>query len=340
MTRLWITAPLALLAACSSGGETDTAAEAPVALVTLAPATQGAAHEDMTLYGAVEPGPEGRLSLVAPAEAKVAEIRVATGTTVRRGQIIARLQPSAQGRADAAKAASDAAAADKAFARATRMRGDGLMSDADVETTRAAAAAADALRDSFASRTAGFVLRAPADGTVDTVAATVGDLLQAGAAVASVTRAGDLRVRFGLDPDSAQSVHPGMTIHIASAAAHAPIDVAVETVNANVDPQTRLASLYAHVPAASGLRIGETLSATVPIMGPGGALTIPYAALLDDGGQPYVFVVSGGIAHRRDVETAASSGARVAITKGVRAGERVVTAGGTAIEDGMKIRTR
>jgi RND family efflux transporter MFP subunit len=340
MTRFWIAAPLALLAACSASDETDTAAVTPVALVTLAPATQGAAREDMTLYGAVEPGPEGRMSLVAPAEATVAEIRVATGTTVHQGQVIARLQASAQGRADAAKAASDAAAADKAFARATRMRGDGLMSDADVETTRAAAAAADALRNSFASRTAGFVLRAPAAGTVDTVAATVGDLLQAGAAVASIIRAGALRVRFGIDPDSAQAVHPGMTIRIAGTGSHAPIAAAVDTVDANVNPQTRLASVYARVPAASGLRIGETLSATVAVAGAGDALTIPYAALLDDGGQPYVFVVAGGVAHRRDVETAASSGARVAITKGVRAGERVVTAGGTAVEDGMKVRTR
>jgi membrane fusion protein (multidrug efflux system) len=70
------------------------------------------------------------------------------------------------------------------------------------------------------------------------------------------------------------------------------------------------------------------------------ALTIPYAALLDDGGQPYVYVVAGGIAHRHDVTTGATSGDRIAITKGVSAGDQIVTQGGTALEDGMKVRTK
>ena len=69
-------------------------------------------------------------------------------------------------------------------------------------------------------------------------------------------------------------------------------------------------------------------------------LAIPYAALLDDGGQPFVYVVQAGIAHRRDVTTGAAEGDRIAVTSGVKAGDLVVTQGGTALEDGMKVRTR
>ena len=101
-------------------------------------------------------------------------------------------------------------------------------------------------------------------------------------------------------------------------------------------PQTKLASLFAQVPARLGIGAGQTLSGTVTLQQAGDAVTIPYAALLDDGGQPYVYVVQGGIAHRRDVVPGPADGARVAIEKGVNAGDRVVVKGGTALEDGIR----
>ncbi|PTS90786.1 efflux RND transporter periplasmic adaptor subunit, partial [Sphingomonas sp. HMWF008] len=64
------------------------------------------------------------------------------------------------------------------------------------------------------------------------------------------------------------------------------------------------------------------------------------AALLDDGGQAYVYVVTGGVAHRRDITVGAPRGDRVAVSGAVLAGEAVVVAGGTAVEDGMKVRTK
>jgi membrane fusion protein (multidrug efflux system) len=56
--------------------------------------------------------------------------------------------------------------------------------------------------------------------------------------------------------------------------------------------------------------------------------------------QPYVYVVTKGVAHRHDVVTGPSSGERIAILTGVSAGDKVVVQGGTAVEDGMKVRTK
>ncbi|MDB5681841.1 MAG: efflux transporter periplasmic adaptor subunit, partial [Sphingomonas bacterium] len=288
---------LALVAtACSSAD--DTATPEPVALVKLAPVSQGGAAQQLTVYGAAEPGPGGKMSLVAPAEAKVIAIDAPVGSKVGQGQVVVRLAASPTTRSDAAKAAADAAAADKALARATRLRADGLVSDADVETARAAAVAANALRASFASRAGGLTLRAPASGNVETIVVAPGDLLQAGAAVATITRAGDARVRFGVDPDAAQTIRPGMALAIAGNGARAPLTVVIDSVSPTVDPATKLAGVFARIPASSGIVAGETLTATIDVAAGSNALTIPYAALLDDGGQPYVYVVAGGVAHR------------------------------------------
>jgi RND family efflux transporter MFP subunit len=328
----------ATLAACSGGGE-DKAPE-PVALVRLAPVAQGPAGRQITVYGAAEPGPMGKMSLVAPIEASVAAIEAPVGTAVSGGQVVVRLSASPTARADVAKANADAAAADAALARAMRLRADGLAANGDVETARAAAVAANALRTSFARRGGALALRAPASGTVETIPVAVGELLQPGAAVATVARATDARARFGIDPASAGLIRPGMTLHIAPTGTRGALTTPVASVSAVVDAQTRLAAVFVRLPAGSGVTPGEPLTATIDAPGIGNALSVPYAALLDDAGQAYVFVVANGIAHRRDVSVQSSNGERATVAAGLRPGEQVVVEGGTAVEDGMKVRTK
>jgi RND family efflux transporter MFP subunit len=330
----------ALLAACSGGADQADDTPTPVALVSLGTAERGAVTRTVTLYGSADAGPGGVIALTAPIEATVARIVAPVGTPVGAGQAVVVLTASPTTRVGLAKAASDASTADKAYARAQRLRADGLASDADVEAARAAAQSADALAGSMREQAARLTLRAPAAGIVQTIANQPGDLVAAGAGVATVARQGDLRAHFGVDPTLARTIRAGTPIRITAGDGGAPIEVKVQSVDPVVDPQTRLASIYATLPGRAGVAAGETLSGTVETGTGGDALTVPYAALLDDGGQPYVYVVSGGVAHRHDVETGATSGDRIAVIKGISAGDQVVTQGGTAVEDGMKVRTK
>lgn len=321
-------------AASEEGGGT------PVALVTLSPVRAGAIEETVMLYGVAEGGAAGRAGLSAPAEGIIAGIDAPAGSTVSAGQVVARLAPSPASRLDLAKATSDARAADAALARAERLRAGGLASDADVESARAAAQSADAALRAFSRRNGAFVLRAPFAGHVDAISQNPGDLVAAGVQVAILSRGGAARAHFGIAPGLARRLAPGRTVQVAPAGGGRAVAVPVASVNPTVDAQTHLASVYAVLPASAGIGIGEPLSGRIAMGGAGKGVSIPYAALLDDAGQPFVFTVSGGVAHRRDIETGAVDGGRVAVPKGLKAGEQVVTAGGTAIEDGMKVRTR
>ncbi len=332
--------PLALLlAACSGAGDSEPEA-VPVALVKLGMAQQGAVSSRVTLYGIAEGGAGGKQTLSAPAEAIVTRIVAPVGTRVATGDVVAVLTATPTTRLDIAKASADARAADAAFARAQRLRADGLVGDAEVETARAAAQSADATRASLAGRAGSLTLRAQAAGFVESIDVATGAVVQAGAVIASIAGAGDLRARFGIDPTTARSLRPGSPVLIGGSAGRAAFAVPIQSIVPLVDPQTRLGSVFARLPAISGVSLGEALSASVAISASGTAITIPYVGLLDDGGQPYVYVVANGIAHRHDVTVGPVDGDRIAIVKGVAAGEKIVTEGGTAIEDGMKVRTR
>jgi len=58
---------------------------------------------------------------------------------------------------------------------------------------------------------------------------------------------------------------------------------------------------------------------------------------MDDGGHTFVWVVENNLAKRREVVAGNSSGDTVQILQGLQANERVVTQGGTGLEDGMKV---
>ncbi len=333
--------PLILLAGCGGGGGGEAADPAdavkPVADVRVAKASLGASSDSVTAYGATEAGPGADHAIVAPAEAIVAHVDAPTGTAVKAGQAIVTLTPSPVTRVAIGKAASDAAVAEAAFARAQRLRRDGLVSDADVEAARAAATTARSTRANLGLAGSGTTLRASIAGTVQGLVATAGDQIAAGATIASIIGRGDLRAKLGVDPSVAQRIHTGEPITVQAVNGGAPVTVTVVGVDPQVDATTRLASVFVRIPASAGLSAGQPVRSTMAVGATTSGISIPYAALLDDGGQTYVFVVRGGVAKRIPVVPGNSSGDTVQILKGLNAGDSVVTEGGTALDDGMKV---
>ncbi|MDB5715217.1 MAG: efflux transporter periplasmic adaptor subunit [Sphingomonadales bacterium] len=328
-----IVLPLLLLASCGSS-EAPKGEDAPTATVKSAVAALGTSRDDLTVYGVTEAGPGGERSVIAAREAILVSILAPTGTAVVAGQPIATLRPSSTAAFEVAKASSDATLASAALARALRLRADGLVSDADVETARAAVRAATATRT--ATSTGGNVLRAPVAGTVQALNARPGDQIAAGTSVASIAAAGERRARFGVDPATASRFHAGQAITIDVLSGGTPVTAKVVGVDPAVDATTRLASVFARVPAT--FAVGAPLRGHISVGGTASGVTIPYAALLDDGGKSFVFVIDKGVVTKRDVLPGNSSGDRVTILNGLKQGEHVVTEGGTALEDGMKIR--
>lgn len=361
MKRLNVVLCLLAVAACSDGHSASDQAS-PSALVTLAKATEGPITESVTLYGATEAGPAGKQVLVAQADSIVTEIVAPAGGKVSKGDEIAILSPAPTPSLDLAKARADAKAADAAYARAGRLRADGLASDADVESALAAAESANATLNSLEGRVGALTLRAPAEGYVSEFVVKAGDQVAAGAPVATIVQQAGMRARFGADPIVARALKPGMPMTLRPSAsqgsflglpaaaaidppgAPAPADAAyaakIQSIDPVVDPQTQLASVFADLPSFADVAIGEALICRVTVGRDEHAVIIPYTALLNDGGQPFVYVVESGVAHRHDVALGPVNSDRAAIRNGVKPGDEVITEGGTGVEDGMKVRIK
>lgn len=327
-----------LVAACGAKTEEQAAAD-PVAVVRTATASTGAGSDMLLIYGTTESGAGAEQAMASQSEGVLQKIAAPNGTAVGRGELVALLRPSPGARLDTVKAASDAAAANAALARAIRLRADGLVSSADVDTARAAATSANATRASLAQRGGSLALRAPVAGTVQSLNARPGDVIPAGTTVATIAAGGNLRGKFGVDPVLAQRVRAGQPIAVSTVGNAVALVGRVSGVDPVVDPATRLASVYVQLPPSVSWAPGSPLQARLEVGASSTGITIPYVALLDDGGKSYVFVIDHGAAHRRDIVPGNSQVDQVIVLRGLAAGERVVTEGATALDDGMKVRT-
>jgi RND family efflux transporter MFP subunit len=95
-----------------------------------------------------------------------------------------------------------------------------------------------------------------------------------------------------------------------------------------VDPETRTVKVRTEVPNPDG-RLKPDMFANVQIVTDlnRSAISIPQAAVLDDGGKSVVFVAENGEYKKRQVTEGIKGNDRVEIIDGLKAGDKVVIKG-------------
>jgi membrane fusion protein (multidrug efflux system) len=113
----------------------------------------------------------------------------------------------------------------------------------------------------------------------------------------------------------------------------------LQMISPTADPATRNVKMKA---MASNphyrLKPGFFAEITIPVGENTKGMLVPESALLSQEGSHYVFIVLNGVAHRREVETGIRMGGQVEITKGLRNGEQVVTAGYEQLKEGIPVK--
>lgn len=217
-TLACLSGTLLLLAGCGGGDEAPPPASAPARpAMKLASVAAVAMHPERSAPAAVVGKNEARLS--AEVSARILALPADVGQSVRRGDVVARLDPrDAELSLERAEAALAQAGARHAQARAQLDRARALREknfySAEALTlreTELAAATAD-LRAATAQRDTArrvldkHVLKAPFDGAVRSRSAQVGELAAPGSVLLTLVSAGELELAAQLQPRDAQSL--------------------------------------------------------------------------------------------------------------------------------------
>jgi cobalt-zinc-cadmium efflux system membrane fusion protein len=174
-----------------------------------------------------------------------------------------------------------------------------------------------------------FTLRAPLDGAVTEIHATLGEAVERSTALfvienlsmvlvsASVAEKDVARIRVGQRCEVTVPAYPGLTF-----------PGVVQSVAGSIDEKTHSLPVRCHVQNI-GLRLRPEMFAQVTL-GVGmrqEALTVPVSALDDDGDAHYLYIEEEGGYERRKVELGRKSANRVEILTGLKPGEKAVTSG-------------
>lgn len=258
----------------------------------------------------------------------------------------------AMAKADLARAEANETRAARELERSERLRAAGLatqraLDDANTER-EAAKAATEAARAQMAyakSRADKAVLRAPIDGVVSFRGANVGDYVENMGAPALFrvvdNRLLDLTVTVPAARSSRLAVGQPLTF-TTEAVPGRTFTGAIAHINPAFDETSRTLQLIAAVPNDDGaLRGGLFVSGEVTTGVRAAVLRLPREALQSwdiAAGRAEVFVVDQGVARRRPVQVGATADGLVEITGGLDAGAAVVVRGAFNLRDGDPVR--
>jgi HlyD family secretion protein len=210
----------------------------------------------------------------------------------------------------------------------------------DYALAEAALAEAQANAQAARARARYATIVAPADGTLIARNVEVGDVVQPGKVLMTLSPAGRTQLVVDIDEKNLRLLGLGQKA-LASADAYPKQRFAAELVyiNPGVNAQTGAVEIKLDVPSPPPtLKQDMTVSVDIEVARRAQALIVPTSAVHDaDGTAPWVFKVQGGRAVRTGLRLGLRSGGFAEVLDGLRAGDQIIAAS-TAIADGARVR--
>lgn len=340
----------ALLGACSK----PEPAAPPLRAVRTIVIAEDSAQLQREYAAEVRPRTESRLSFRVPG--KMTRRLVELGDSVKKGQVLAQLDPrdlqlgqqAAGAAVQAAQVTLDLAVAD--LNRYRELLAQGFISGAEVQRRETAVKSAEAqLAQAKAqanvqgNQAAYSTLVADANGVVTGVDAEPGAVVAAGTPVLRVARDGPRDAVFAVPEDSVAEVRAlldkGGAVEVKGwGGEQRALPAVVREIAAAADPVTRTFLVKADIGQAP-LRLGQTATITVRRPPRQDITKLPLAAVFEHEGNSAVWVVDPQTmtVARTPIKVAGADGNSVVVSSGLQAGQRVVTAGVHVLTPGQKV---
>jgi RND family efflux transporter MFP subunit len=280
---------------------------------------------------------------------RLLEVRVDVGSTVRRGQLLARgddaqlLTQFAQQDALVRQARAELGQAQANLERAENLKDSGVFSVEVVQARRTAADAAAARLDlalaqgqELEVRLAHTRVLAPEGGVISRRSATVGAVMQPGTELFRLIRDAEIEWRAELPDQALEAVAPGAPVSVRIDDTRT-VEGRVRLVAPTVDPRTRNGVVHVSLPAGTPLKAGGHAQGEIRV-GSAALWALPEAVLQSRDGQPFVYVIGEhGQARATRVQTGARHDGWVEV-RGLAPTAVVVATGAGFVKDGERVR--
>lgn len=313
---------------------------------------QGTIEVGPTLSGSLEA--KERSVLVAEAAGSVEQVRVELGDRVRRGELLVRIEAHALANAvAAARTAREArrrslALAERQAERTQRLVQAGALAEHDLElaqnavaSERAELARAQAALVSAEHQLAGATVRAPIDGVVSELNVRQGDVVTLGAALLTIIDPSSMRLRASVPSEALSALHVGASVDFEVRGLPGQSFAGVlERIGPAADPVTRQIPLLISLPNPTGRLVSGLFAEGRLVAERKSGLVLPSSAISAEGETASVRRVHEDLVEVVPVELGIRDPARerVEVTRGLSAGDRVLTGAARDLPPGTQVR--
>lgn len=181
-------------------------------------------------------------------------------------------------------------------------------------------------------------LRADKPGVVSGIFAEAGQVVGAGQPVLTVVQDGEREVEISVPENRLEELRNGQRLKVTFwALPMVAVDGRVREVAPVADTVTRTYKVrISLLNPAPEIKLGMTASVTV-VGSSSQTITVPLAAVYQNGAQPAVWVVNGDTLALRPIRTGPFGDGTVQVLEGLQPGERIVTAGVHKLRDGQQV---
>ena len=299
----------------------------------------------------VEPGPVKDI-LVLPGETEAwQDVRVAADTAgrvewigpregdkVKKGELIAKIDVSAL-KAALDKAEAAAKLADELYQRRVKLFEQKIITEEDLDRSRTERILAQGnLRQTRVEYDRGFV-RAPISGLVNYLYVDEGEFVDRGKPITDLVNVDTIKINVNVPELDVRYLKVGQAAGVRiDAFPERQLLGKVDFVAYKADPATKtfhvkvLTDNSDHSIRPGMIARVAFIRRVIP-----DALAAPLFALVDKGGERILFVEKDGVVQARSVSIGVIEGDRVQITEGLHAGDHLIVAGQTEVEEGMRV---
>lgn len=279
-------------------------------------------------------------SIVVSAQVTETVKRVAfeAGADAKEGDVLVELT-SREESAQLREARANYEEAVRQFDRAARLRRDGTVSQAQLDTRTTERDAAEARLAELEARLRDRLIRAPFAGVLGMRAVSPGTLVQPGDRITTLDDIDLIKVDFSVPERFLSVIRPGLTVEATTAAyPDRSFQGVVRAVDTRIDAETRSVRMRADLPNADhalrpGMLMAIELSANERR-----AYAVPEESIVPLGEKNFVFVVGAeGRAERLELDTGRRTGGHVEVLAGLSGDEKVVIEGGSMLFPGSNV---
>ncbi|MFC5384743.1 efflux RND transporter periplasmic adaptor subunit [Aquamicrobium segne] len=282
----------------------------------------------------------------------VKEILFKANEKIAQGQELVRLDDAVQ-EADLEVAKTQATLDKQALERAVALQKRGVGTEATLDAARASFQTSTSQVAKLQAVLDQKLLKAPFAGTIGIPRIEEGQYVAPGTPVATLQDLDTLRVDFTVPEQRFGQLKIGQEVLLGLTGDDMPYKGAITGIDPKIDPVSRLVSVRAEITNPDGhLSPGQFIQVRIVLPSEENIIAIPQTALVSSLYGDYVYVVGPAenkatgteadnepslVVSQTFVDIGRHSDGRVEITRGVKAGDEVVTAGQNRLDNGSPI---